>query len=67
MITASMVDDDVEGVRDVALSLPRIIGRTGVVRTLQPDLDDAERAALRRSADILKQAAEAAERALGLS
>ncbi len=65
LITASVIDPEVEGVADVALSLPRIVGRAGVVQTLQPDLDDAERAALRRSAEILRQAADAAERALG--
>lgn len=65
LITASIINDDIEGVAEVALSLPRIVGRAGVIQTLQADLDDAERAALRRSAEILKQAADAAERAYG--
>jgi L-lactate dehydrogenase len=57
--TVSVLTDDVEGVRDVALSLPRVVGAAGVVRTLAPELDDAERAALERSASILKEAADA--------
>lgn len=64
LITVSIVDDDVEGVPDVALSLPRIVGRDGVIETLAPDLEEAERTALRRSAEILKQAADAADKAL---
>lgn len=64
LITASIVNDEIEGIPDVALSLPRIIGRSGVVQTLHPDLDEAERDALRRSARILKEAADAAYGAL---
>jgi L-lactate dehydrogenase len=56
-ITCSILNARVEGVEDVALSLPRIVGAGGVRETLEPILDDAERAALRRSAEILKQAA----------
>jgi L-lactate dehydrogenase len=56
-ITCSILNERVEGVEDVALSLPRIVGAGGVQETLPPMLDDAERAALRRSAEILKQAA----------
>lgn len=57
VLTCSMVEDVVEGVRDVALSLPRIVGAGGVVATLPPALDADEHAALRRSATILKEAA----------
>jgi L-lactate dehydrogenase len=41
----------------VALSLPRVLGAGGVVKTFMPDLDAGERAALKRSAEILKEAA----------
>ena len=41
--------------RDVALSLPRVLGAAGVVKTLMPAFDAA---ALKRSAQILKEAAE---------
>lgn len=45
-----------EGVTDVTLSLPRIVGADGVGARLIPNLDDCERAALRHSAQILKEA-----------
>jgi L-lactate dehydrogenase len=51
-----MLTEDVEGVGPVALSLPRVIGRRGVVRTLRIKLRDDEHAALRRSAEIIKDA-----------
>jgi L-lactate dehydrogenase len=43
----------------VALSLPRILGARGVEATLYPRLNEEERQALRRSAEILKGAASA--------
>ncbi|MEM7021503.1 MAG: L-lactate dehydrogenase [Pseudomonadota bacterium] len=55
-LTVSMLEDQVEGVGPVALSLPRIIGRTGVVRTLLPKLSSDEHAALKRSAEVLREA-----------
>jgi L-lactate dehydrogenase len=51
-----MLTDEVEGVGPITLSLPRIVGRTGVVRTLVPQLEPAERAALRRSAATIEEA-----------
>ena len=57
LLTCSMLTPECEGVRDVALSLPRVIGAAGVVKTFAPDLDAGERAALKRSAEILKEAA----------
>jgi L-lactate dehydrogenase len=58
LITCSMLTAECQGVRDVALSLPRVLGAGGIVKTLTPELDRAESAALRRSAEILKEAAE---------
>jgi len=58
MVTCSMVTDECQGVRDVALSLPRLLGRAGIITTVMPTLDSAERSALRRSAEILKEAAD---------
>ena len=40
----------------VTLSLPAIVGRAGVVRTLEPAMSTDERQALQRSADTLKAA-----------
>ncbi len=57
LITCSMLTPECQGVPDVALSLPRVLGAGGVVRTFTPELDSEERAALKRSAEILKEAA----------
>ena len=56
-LTVSMLTATVEGVGPVALSLPRLIGRTGVVRTLAPNLAADEHAALKRSAEVVREAA----------
>jgi L-lactate dehydrogenase len=40
----------------VTLSVPSVVGRTGVVHILEPDLSEDERRALQRSADTLQQA-----------
>jgi len=56
VMTVSIVTAEVEGVPEVALSLPRIVGAGGVAETLDPGLDATERAALRRSAETLKEA-----------
>lgn len=59
VITTSIIDDHaVDGVPGVALSLPRIVGAAGVTATLYPPLNDEERIGLRRSAEILKEAAD---------
>jgi L-lactate dehydrogenase len=55
-LTVSMLTDEVEGVGPITLSLPRIIGRAGVLRTLLPTLDPDERSALRRSAAVIEEA-----------
>jgi L-lactate dehydrogenase len=58
LVTCSMVTAEIEGVCDIALSLPRLLGGGGVVATLMPNLNAGELAALKRSAEILKQAAD---------
>ena len=58
LITCSMLTAECHGVRDVALSLPRVLGVGGVVTTFMPSLDAGERVALKRSAETLKQATE---------
>jgi L-lactate dehydrogenase len=40
----------------VTLSLPSIVGRSGVEAVLEPELSDDERAGLQKSAETLKQA-----------
>lgn len=56
VLTVSIRSHSIAGVEDVALSLPRIIGANGVIATLNPDLSPQEDAALRRSAEVLKEA-----------
>ena len=58
LITCSLLTAECHGVRDVALSLPRVLGARGVVTTFMPNLDPGERAAFKQSAEILKEAAE---------
>jgi L-lactate dehydrogenase len=55
--TVSALCDEAAGVPEVTLSLPRIVGSGGIMGTLTPALAPDERAALGRSAEILKQAA----------
>lgn len=47
---------DVLGVRDVTVSLPRLVGGAGVLETFPLPLSEAEQAQLRRSAGIIRQA-----------
>lgn len=61
VMTVAIVTPEVEGVKDVALSIPRVVGRAGVTADLFPDLDSDEAAALRRSAEIIKEAVESVE------
>ena len=64
-LSVSARAENIEGVDNVTLSLPRIVGAGGIRGTLLPHFDSAERAALRDSARILKEAArerEAVER-----
>ncbi|HTJ40513.1 MAG TPA: hypothetical protein VL463_00395 [Kofleriaceae bacterium] len=55
VLTVSRVQDGCAGVRAVALSLPAIVGAAGAA-PIAPALDDAEQAALARSAETLRAA-----------
>lgn len=59
VLTVSIRTPEVAELRDVALSLPRVVGRNGAGVALWPDLDGEELAGLRRSARILKDASDA--------
>ena len=59
VMTVAIINEEVGGIREVALSLPRVIGREGVLLNVDPALDLEEVEALRRSATILKEAADA--------
>jgi len=47
---------DVEGVKDVTIALPRLLGGDGVIDTMFPALSDAEHAGLRASAGVVRGA-----------
>ncbi len=48
---------NIEGLNGVSLSLPRVLKAKGIETTIQPMLSDEEEEALKRSAEILKEAA----------
>lgn len=56
VLTVSRMQDGALGVRDVALSLPAIVGRDGAATVVEPDLSDDERAAFEHSARVLATA-----------
>lgn len=43
------------GISGISLSLPTVVGRKGVVQIVEPDVDDAEREGLHKSAASLKE------------
>jgi L-lactate dehydrogenase len=56
VLTVSRLQNGTLGIRDVALSLPTIVGAGGGADVIAPELSDRERDALDRSADLLKAA-----------
>ena len=58
VLTVSRVLDPEIGLGDVALSLPTVVDVEGAVRVIPPEMDDAERGALERSAHVLRSAIE---------
>jgi len=58
LLSVSALTPEIEGIADVTLSLPRIVGAGGVLETLNPAFSDEERGALRRSALVLREAAD---------
>ncbi|MBK1636304.1 L-lactate dehydrogenase [Rhodovulum adriaticum] len=59
VLSVSMCTDEIAGVRDVALSLPRVLGAEGIGATLVPELNPEETAALAASAGLLRETADA--------
>ena len=54
MLTVSRVQDGVAGIRDVALSLPAVVGAGGAPIVVEPEMSAEEADALRRSAEVLR-------------
>lgn len=59
ILTVSTIVHQCEGIRDVTLSLPHIIGGSGTIASLPLPLNAAERSQLRKSAEILRNAVDA--------
>ncbi len=56
ILTISRVQEGALGIRGVAVSLPAIVGGSGAVEVIEPDMDAGEREALERSVDVLRRA-----------
>ncbi len=56
VLTVSARTPKVSGLKDVALSLPRVVGRAGILHTFEPDVNEAETAALGKSAAVIRDA-----------
>ena len=55
MLTVSRVQDGACGIQDVALSLPTVVGVGGAVDIVAPEMSEAEREGLHRSAEVLRR------------
>jgi len=58
ILTVSSPGEDVEGVKHVSVSLPRLVGGQGVISTFPLPLSKEERAALKKSAETVSKAIE---------
>ena len=56
ILTVSRVQEGAFGLHGVALSLPAVVDAAGATQVIEPELDASERAALLRSADVLREA-----------
>jgi L-lactate dehydrogenase len=56
LMTVCAPIDKILDVRDVTLSLPRLVGGSGVIETFRPSLTDTETDRLRHSAKVLRRA-----------
>jgi L-lactate dehydrogenase len=57
VLTLSSLSMDIEGLNEVSLSLPRVLGSKGIVAELRPALSSEEHIELKNSAQILKDTA----------
>lgn len=64
-LPASVYIDGYYGERDVCLSMPVVIGQQGVLRVLQPRLNEAELAAFQHSAQTVRNVIASADGAIG--
>jgi L-lactate dehydrogenase len=57
VLTVSRVQEGALGLRNIALSLPAVVGADGAAHVLEPELSSDERERLEHSADVLRRAA----------
>ena len=58
VLTVSSLTTEVDRLRGISISLPRLVGRAGVLAELCPTLSAGERRALEASADVIREAVE---------
>ncbi len=58
VLTCSAPTPDIAGMPNVSLSVPRLIAANGIERTIYPELDEKERRAFQKSAEVLWEATE---------
>lgn len=56
VLTVSRVHEGTAGIRDVALSLPAVVGAAGAAEVIEPEMSAGERERLHRSAAVLRAA-----------
>jgi L-lactate dehydrogenase len=56
ILTVSRVQDGAAGIRDVALSLPAVVGLGGAIRVVVPTMTPDEQERLERSGEVLRKA-----------
>lgn len=56
IVNVSRVQEGAAGLRDVAISLPTVVGAEGATEVIEPEMDASEREALERSAEVLRAA-----------
>lgn len=54
ILTVCTTHEDIAGVKDTTVSIPHLIGGSGVVTTLDPKLSASEESALQRSAQLIR-------------
>lgn len=65
ILTVSSHHSDVEGVKDICLSLPTVIGKRGIHNVIYPKFNDDEKAKLKKSAETIKDYSEKALEIIG--
>jgi L-lactate dehydrogenase len=61
VLTVSRVQEGIYGLKDVALSLPTIVGSDGATQVLEPQMDEQELKALKHSAEVIMKAIQSIE------